>query len=271
MVSQRKSNGKVLKKKTQAPTNEEPVESGPSSDAVAPPPAHTEMPSNVATKKQKTGESQSTPPPVETTDVSKSESNAASSSDTVSNAEQHSEENDASSSPSATKDTKDVKDKAERLESAFLSKLSTFVNKFSLINKEVKDLQSLGKTLEKDFNAVIKVLSKQKVKSKTTENRTLSGFAMPSLLSAELYDFLNIEKGTMIPRKDVTKLINEYIKTNNLRNEDDKRKIIPDANLKRIFNCGDEDTVTYFNLQTYMKHHFIKETGTKPNAAIPVV
>lgn len=149
----------------------------------------------------------------------------------------------------------------DTLEGAFLSKLSTFVNKVSLINKEVKELQSLGKTLEKEFNAVVKVLSKQKNKSKNNENRTLSGFAMPSLLSDELYDFLNIDKGTLIPRKDVTKLINEYIKKNDLRNEQDKRKILPDDSLKKIFNCTDNDAVTYFNLQTYMKHHFIKDTS----------
>lgn len=164
-------------------------------------------------------------------------------------------------------DTSVEKEKTESLESAFLSKLSTFVNKVSAINKEVKELQALGKTLEKDFNAVVKVLSKHKSKTKTNENRTLSGFAMPSLLSDELYDFLKIEKGTLIPRKDVTKLINEYIKDNNLRNEEDKRKILPDSSLKKIFNCGDEDTVTYFNLQTYMKHHFIKD----PNAVKPMV
>lgn len=174
---------------------------------------------------------------------------------------------------STNEDTKDdvdtsvEKEKTESVESAFLSKLSTFVNKVSSINKEVKELQALGKTLEKDFNAVVKVLSKNKSKTKTNENRTLSGFAMPSLLSDELYDFLKIEKGTLIPRKDVTKLINEYIKDNNLRNEEDKRKILPDSSLKKIFNCGDEDIVTYFNLQTYMKHHFIKD----PNAVKPLV
>lgn len=146
----------------------------------------------------------------------------------------------------------------DSVESVFVSKLSSFVNKVNLINKEVRELQMLGKTLEKEFNNVVKVLSKHKTK-KNNENRTLSGFAMPSLLSTELYEFLNIEKGTRIPRKDVTRLINEYIKTNELRNEADKRKICPDEKLMKIFNCTKEDNVTYFNLQTYMKHHFIKE------------
>ena len=149
--------------------------------------------------------------------------------------------------------------KMESIENAFISKLSSFITKISSINKEVKELQAIGKTLEKDFNNVVKVISKKKNKSKNSENKNLSGFAMPSLLSEELYDFLKIETGTRVPRKDVTRMLNDYIKLNNLRNESDRRKILPDDTLKSIFKCTDEDHVTYFNLQTYMKHHFIKE------------
>jgi chromatin remodeling complex protein RSC6 len=150
-------------------------------------------------------------------------------------------------------------DKCESIENAFIMKLNNFTAKIAAINKDVKELQGIGKVLEKDFNNVVKAISKQKNKNKNSENRTLSGFAMPSLLSPELYEFLRIEAGTRIPRKDVTKMLNDYIKENNLRNEQDRRKIIPDENLKRIFKCTDDDNVTYFNLQTYMKHHFVKD------------
>lgn len=150
-------------------------------------------------------------------------------------------------------------DKSDSIENAFITKLNIFTSKVAAINREVRELQSIGKTLEKDFNQVIKVISKQKNKNKNSENRTLSGFAMPSLLSQELYDFLKIEEGTRIPRKDVTKMLNDYIKENKLRDDNDRRKILPDENLKRIFNCTEQDNVTYFNLQTYMKHHFIKD------------
>lgn len=156
--------------------------------------------------------------------------------------------------------------KSESVEDAFISKLSSFISKLSFINKEVKELQTIGKTLQKEFNNVIKVISKQKNKSKK-EHKNLSGFAMPSLLSKELYEFLNIEEGTRVARKDVTKMIHNYIIANNLRREDNKRIFIPDDNLKRIFNCTDNDIVDYFNLQHYMKPHYIKD---QPKAAVPV-
>jgi len=142
----------------------------------------------------------------------------------------------------------------------FQIKLSGYTSKLSDLIKEMKELQSIGKTIEKDFNTISKNINKSKKGKKSTKARPLSGFAVPSALSQELYEFLNITKGEMVPRKDVTKMINDYIKANECRDEKDKRKILPDAALKAIFNCGDDDNITYFNLQTYMKHHYIKNT-----------
>lgn len=161
----------------------------------------------------------------------------------------------------------DIKsDKSETEKNAFITKLNLFTSKVAAINREVRELQSIGRTLERDFTQVIRVITKQKSKNKSNmENRPLSGFAMPSLLSKELYSFLNIEEGTRIPRKDVTRKLNEYIKEHNLRDEKDKRRITPNATLMKIFGCKETDNVTYFNLQTYMKHHFIKDV--KPAAA----
>ena len=46
------------------------------------------------------------------------------------------------------------------VEGVFYTKLSSFISKIASINKEVKELQAMGKTLEKDFNNVIKVKKK---------------------------------------------------------------------------------------------------------------
>ena len=143
--------------------------------------------------------------------------------------------------------------------SKFLELLNNYTERVTTVTKELKELTSIGKSLEKEFNYVVKQISKQK-KNRRSENRPLSGFAMPSLLTDELYTFLKIEHGTLVPRKDVTRMINEYITSNNLRDEADKRRIMPNEELKQIFKCDGSEQITYFNLQTYMKHHFIKST-----------
>jgi chromatin remodeling complex protein RSC6 len=142
--------------------------------------------------------------------------------------------------------------------SVYVSKLNNYVDRISSMNKELKELVNVGKSLEKDFNNIVKVMSKKNKKT-SSEKRHPSGFAVPYKLSDELYDFLNINKGEKVPRNDVTRMINEYIKTNELRDTKDKRIIIPNTELHKIFNSTSSDSITYFNLQSYIKHHFIKE------------
>tara|TARA_B110000483_G_scaffold182648_1_gene216020 strand:- start:35 stop:640 length:606 start_codon:yes stop_codon:yes gene_type:complete len=143
----------------------------------------------------------------------------------------------------------------------YQTKLNGYIERVGAVGKEVKELVALGRTIAKEYQQIMKIMSKKSKYVKSNEDRPLSGFAMPSLLSDELYEFLNLEKGVKVPRKDVTRMMNEYIKTNSLRDEEDKRNITPDKKLHKIFNSTDNDKITYFNLQTYMKHHFIKESS----------
>jgi len=140
----------------------------------------------------------------------------------------------------------------------FQTKLTEYNSKIIEINKLTKEMQQFSKSLEKDFNIIAKMIAKTTKKNKSDKPRPLSGFAVPSALTDELYDFLKIQKGELVPRKDVTKMINDYIKENSCRDEKDKRKIVPDAALKKLFGSSEDDKITYFNLQTYMKHHYIK-------------
>jgi chromatin remodeling complex protein RSC6 len=143
--------------------------------------------------------------------------------------------------------------------SVYVSKLNNYVERIASMNKELKELVNVGKSLEKDFGNIVKVMSK-KNKNKSSENkRNPSGFAMPSYITKSLAEFLNIPYGEKVPRNDVTRMINEYITSNGLRDEKDKRVIRPNEALQKIFNSLDTDNITYFNLQTYIKHHFIKE------------
>ena len=126
------------------------------------------------------------------------------------------------------------------------------------INRSLKDLQSYSKSFAKDFNSLSKQLNKLEKHRAKTSSRPLSGFAIPTKLSDQLYDFLNIQPGTMIARKDVTKMMNNYIVEHNCRDEKDKRKISPNEELRKLFGCDEDTQITYFNLQTYMKQHYVK-------------
>jgi chromatin remodeling complex protein RSC6 len=89
-------------------------------------------------------------------------------------------------------------------------------------------------------------------------NRAPSGFVKPTKISLELSTFLGKPSGCEMARTEVTREINKYIRSNNLQDKTNGRKIIPDAKLTALLNLKKTDELTYFNLQRYMSPHFEK-------------
>jgi len=89
--------------------------------------------------------------------------------------------------------------------------------------------------------------------------RKPSGFLKPSLISDELAMFLGKPLGTEMTRVHVNKELNAYIKDNDLQDKENSRKINPDEKLSNLLRLkeDEEDKLTYFTLQRYLKQHFI--------------
>ena len=77
-----------------------------------------------------------------------------------------------------------------------------------------------------------------------------SGLSKPMTLSPELQDVVG--PGPM-PRTDVTKALWVYIKENKLQDEKDKRNILADEKLKKIFDGKDE--VDMFEMTKLVSKH----------------
>lgn len=120
------------------------------------------------------------------------------------------------------------------------------------------------KDLHKKYIKVLKAGQKKQKKggdAKGGAKRT-NGFSLPVKLSDDMCKFMGIPSGTHVGRTDVTKALTKYIKENDLQDKEDKRNILPDAKLKAVLSSTDQDKVTYFNLQKFIKHHFIKDETT---------
>ena len=148
------------------------------------------------------------------------------------------------------------------------TKFDGLLEKLTIISNASKELATQVRLLQKEFvrlqkeklkveQASAKLLSKKdkKVKPEGAAKRSPSGFAKPTKLSDELCDFLKVPHGTEMARTDVTRLLNGYIKDLKLQDEKDKRRILPNDELQKILAPGE---VTYFNLQSKLKHHFVK-------------
>lgn len=141
-----------------------------------------------------------------------------------------------------------------------MNEFSAKLQQISSIFSSMKgDFKTLEKTIARELKAAQKASSKR---AKRAGNRQPSGFVKPTRISDELAKFLGKSVGTEMARTDVSKEINAYIRANNLQRPDNGRFIVPDAKLTTLLKLGKNDELSYFNLQRYMKPHFIKAEAT---------
>ena len=77
-------------------------------------------------------------------------------------------------------------------------------------------------------------------------------------LSDELSAFMGLPAKSQRSQTDVTKFVSTYVKAHNCFDPNFKRRIIPDAKLGKLLRVKDGQEVTYLNLQSFLKVHFLK-------------
>jgi chromatin remodeling complex protein RSC6 len=153
----------------------------------------------------------------------------------------------------------DVGDEMEPIDNQFSALLSTLSQFKTQITCMATQLKSLEKTVRKEIKQHKREIVK---KQQSKANKKPSGFAQASLVSNDLANFLGKEPGTTVARTEVTKFVCNYIRQNDLTNENNKRVINPDDKLKTLLGVNDDTVVTYFNLQRFMNRHFVKNDSS---------
>jgi chromatin remodeling complex protein RSC6 len=163
-------------------------------------------------------------------------------------------------SETSTAVTPMVEDESVEFTNQFQALSSIILNMAS----QFKEVQFQLKTLQKTHAKEVKALQKRTRKRKNRDGKAKSpsGFTQPTKITDELAGFLGLDKGSEIPRTEVTKKINCYIKEHDLQWEQNKRHIKPDKKLGSLLKVGKGEDLTYFNLQTYLKPHYIKAEAT---------
>lgn len=120
-----------------------------------------------------------------------------------------------------------------------------FINRATLARREIRKLRKT-QTIKKPKN----------VRGPKSGEK----FAEVCLISDDLCDFLNVAHGSKLFRNDIDHGINAYISAHKLKDPKDGRIIHPDEVLSGLLSEIPSNVVlTYFNMQTYLKHHYPRE------------
>ena len=149
-------------------------------------------------------------------------------------------------------ETVDVPTLSEQF-SDLLSQLSTLRNQVTSVTTQVR---MLAKRSERE----LKQAQKASKKKRKAGNKEPSGFTKPAKISSELAAFLGKAEGTEMARTEVTKELQKYILSHKLQDPANRRNINPDAKLRKLLGMKKSDSLTYFNLQKWMKPHFQSST-----------
>ena len=142
------------------------------------------------------------------------------------------------------------------------SEIKTLMN---TVRQVIKDHERQQKELEKLRN------KRSRVKTERSANSLPSGITKPVAITDELAKFLGVAPGTLVPRNEVTKGVSGFVKLNGLSDPANKQKFVlddrPHAKQLRTLLGNPTEDVTYFNLQRYLKRHYLPMPGAADAAA----
>jgi len=101
----------------------------------------------------------------------------------------------------------------------------------------------------------------EKAKTRAANN----GFNRTLEISPKLREFLKLNEDDSVSRSEVTRRINQYITSNDLKHPDNGRMIILDDALRDLLQPPEGVQVTFLNIQKYLSPHYIK-TPKEPKA-----
>ena len=138
--------------------------------------------------------------------------------------------------------------------------LKVLTGSLTTLRETATSLLGQVKRLDRRVHREIKDARKRKRRVKVEDGaeakpRTPSIFERPVQITDELCKFLTRPINTLMSRSEVTKAVNVYVKEKDLK---DKHAIKPDAALKKLLAVPDDVELTYFNLQKYLNHHYVK-------------
>lgn len=138
----------------------------------------------------------------------------------------------------------------------------------SRVRAAVHDAQEAVKAIKRDARDSKKRRRKDPAdmtpeeKASWEARRANNAFLKLRPITDELASFMGLPAKSQKSQTDVTKFVANYVKSHNCFDPSFKRRILPDAKLGKLLRVKDGQEVTYLNLQSFLKVHFVKPAVT---------
>lgn len=141
---------------------------------------------------------------------------------------------------------------------------SSFEEKIEDIRKALKNNYIEQKKLMNELKILLSLHKKEVKLSSKTKKRSNSGkhsgFNKPEPVPLPLKKLLKIKEDNL-PRSKITNLMYQYFRDNNMYNSETKKEIIPNSHIKKIFEMKKGDIVNFYNMQTWLKKVYNKNSS----------
>jgi len=111
-------------------------------------------------------------------------------------------------------------------------------------NKQTREIQDTLRGLQKTTKGAVRQVKTNKKKFQEKLN-----------LSNELAKFLSVDSGVKLTKAEVMKSVSDYIKTNNLQLEENKRRFKPNKQMAKIFEMKQSDKLTFVEINKHVSSH----------------
>ena len=136
--------------------------------------------------------------------------------------------------------------------------------------EKLEELKTLTAWFNRQGRAIIR--KSTKTRRRNTSSNAKSGFAVPVKVSSILAEFLNVNPNDHMPRTEVTKRLTEYIKSNSLQCEENKKLFVCDEKLAKVFSIDVGTQTNWFEMQKFLaklltsvKKDEVKDQGSAPH------
>lgn len=116
--------------------------------------------------------------------------------------------------------------------------------------EKLEELKTLTAWFNRQGRAIIR--KSTKTRRRNTSTNAKSGFAVPVKVSSILAEFLNVNPNDHMPRTEVTKRLTEYIKSNSLQCEENKKLFVCDEKLAKVFSIDVGTQTNWFEMQKFL-------------------